>query len=98
MSHRNIKIKFKIKKTKYIDLFCGIGGTKCVLSCDIDKFCRENYHLNYGIEPHPNVKNINPENIEDFDIICGGFPCQAFSNAGKKKHLTMIEVYYLTKL
>jgi len=93
MSH--IKIKFKIKKIKYIDLFCGIGGfhqamdkldrTKCVLSCDIDKFCRENYHLNYGIEPHPNVKNINPENIEDFDIICGGFPCQAFSNAGKKK-------------
>jgi DNA (cytosine-5)-methyltransferase 1 len=79
----------------YIDLFCGIGGfhqalnkldCKCVIACDIDKACRENYKLNYGIEPHPDVRKINPDEItEDVDIICGGFPCQAFSNAGKKK-------------
>jgi hypothetical protein len=79
----------------YIDLFCGIGGfhqalnkldCKCVIACDIDKACRENYKLNYGIEPHPDVRKINPDEInEDIDIICGGFPCQAFSNAGKKK-------------
>ena len=80
---------------KYIDLFCGIGGfhqalnrlkCECILACDIDKACRENYKLNYGIEPHPDVKKINPDEITDnVDIICGGFPCQAFSNAGKKK-------------
>ena len=80
---------------KYIDLFCGIGGfhqaldklnCECVLACDIDKACRINYELNYGIEPHPDVKKINPDEIEsNVDIICGGFPCQAFSNAGKKK-------------
>ena len=82
-------------KMKYIDLFCGIGGfhqaldklnCECVLACDIDKACRINYELNYGIEPHPDVKKINPDEIEsNVDIICGGFPCQAFSNAGKKK-------------
>ena len=79
----------------YIDLFCGIGGfhqalnrlnCECILACDIDKACRANYKLNYDIEVHPDVKKIYPyEIIEDIDIICGGFPCQAFSNAGKKK-------------
>ncbi len=82
-------------KLNYIDLFCGIGGFhqaldklngQCILACDIDKACRANYKLNYGIEPHPDVKKINPEEItQNIDIICGGFPCQAFSNAGKKK-------------
>lgn len=79
---------------KYIDLFCGIGGFhqalhrlghKCVLACDTDKHCRKNYKENYGIEPHPDVKLLQPEDFGDIDIICGGFPCQAFSNAGKKK-------------
>jgi len=82
-------------KLKFIDLFCGIGGfhqaldklgCKCILACDIDKACRINYKLNYDIEPHPDVRKINPKEIkEDIDIICGGFPCQSFSNAGKKK-------------
>ena len=80
---------------KFIDLFCGIGGfhqalnkldCECVVACDIDKACRENYKLNYDIDPHPDVRKIDPNEIEEeVDIICGGFPCQAFSNAGKKK-------------
>jgi DNA (cytosine-5)-methyltransferase 1 len=79
---------------KFIDLFCGIGGfhqalkklgAKCVLACDIDKDCREVYNDNYGIEPVKNVKDIDEKNMEDFDILCAGFPCQAFSNGGKKK-------------
>lgn len=79
---------------KYIDLFCGIGGfhqalhkigAKCVLACDIDKDCRVVYKNNYNIEPVSNVKEINENTMEDFDILCAGFPCQAFSNGGKKK-------------
>jgi DNA (cytosine-5)-methyltransferase 1 len=93
----NEKRKTRIEnenKPKFIDLFSGIGGFHqaltelgciCNLACDIDKACRVNYKLNYNIEPEPDVKKLDPEKMEDFDIICGGFPCQAFSNAGKKK-------------
>ena len=79
---------------KFIDLFSGIGGFHqamgslgghCVLSCDKDKYCREVYKMNYDMDTHPDITKIVPEEIEDFDILCGGFPCQAFSNAGKKK-------------
>ena len=78
---------------KFIDLFCGIGGfhlalrhlgAKCVLACDTDKRCREVYQANFGIVPEPDVRKLKPEEMPDFDIICGGFPCQPFSNAGKK--------------
>ena len=79
---------------KFIDLFCGIGGFhqamkklggECVLACDIDKDCRQVYIDNYGLEPVSNVKNIDEKIMPDFDILCAGFPCQAFSNGGKKK-------------
>lgn len=78
----------------YIDLFCGIGGFHqalnrmggtCVLACDIDKDCREIYKLNYGIDPVENIKDIDENKMPDFDILCGGFPCQAFSQGGNKK-------------
>ena len=81
-------------KLKFIDLFCGIGGfhqalhklgAQCVLACDIDKDCREVYKDNYGFEPVSDIKKINEKTMPDFDILCGGFPCQAFSNGGKKQ-------------
>tara|TARA_R110002049_G_scaffold306570_1_gene505218 strand:+ start:1304 stop:2491 length:1188 start_codon:yes stop_codon:yes gene_type:complete len=87
-------MSLKMDSLKYIDLFCGIGGfhqvlkslgCKCVLACDIDKYCRQVYKMNYGMELEPDVKKLNPDTMPDFDILCGGFPCQAFSNAGKKK-------------
>jgi len=83
----------KISKFKFIDLFCGIGGFhqamlsfggECVLACDIDKNCREVYEKNYGITPFPDVTQLNTETMPDFDILCGGFPCQAFSHSGKQ--------------
>jgi DNA (cytosine-5)-methyltransferase 1 len=77
----------------FIDLFCGIGGFhqalaslggKCLLACDIDAKCRKVYHANYGIMPHPDVTELKTAEMPDFDVLCGGFPCQAFSHAGKQ--------------
>lgn len=81
------------KNLKFIDLFCGIGGFhqalaalggECVLACDIDDKCREVYKNNYGIEPAKDVTKLVSDEIPDFDILCGGFPCQAFSHAGRQ--------------
>jgi len=82
-----------IPKFKFIDLFCGIGGFhqamisfggECVLACDIDKNCREVYENNYNITPYPDITKLKTEDIPDFDVLCGGFPCQAFSHSGKQ--------------
>ena len=92
--NQNIINLSNLSNLKYIDLFCGIGGfhqalnqlgAQCVLACDIDKDCRVVYKDNYGLEPVANVKNIDEKTMPDFNILCAGFPCQAFSNGGKKK-------------
>ena len=93
-----IETEIDLSSYKFIDLFCGIGGfhqalhqmgAKCVLACDIDKSCRVVYKDNYGIEPVSNVKDINEHTMEDFDILCAGFPCfiegtQTLTNNGYK--------------
>lgn len=80
-------------KFKFIDLFCGIGGFhqamkslggECVYACDIDKHCRETYYKNYGIMPDSDIKKLDEAIIPSFDVLCGGFPCVAFSIAGHK--------------
>lgn len=92
---------------KFIDLFCGIGGFhqvlanlghQCVLACDIDKHCRQVYFDNYGIMPHDDITTLDPQIMPDFDILCGGFPCQPFSNGGKNNALMTNVVYYSMKL
>lgn len=78
----------------FIDLFCGIGGFhqalskingKCVFACDIDENCRKTYEKNYGIKPEGDITKVDIESIPSFDVLCGGFPCQAFSKAGFQK-------------
>ena len=85
--------KQKESSFTFIDLFCGIGGFhqamaslggKCVLACEIDAKCRKVYKENYGLEPEPDVTKLDTAKIPDFDVLCGGFPCQAFSHAGKQ--------------
>jgi DNA (cytosine-5)-methyltransferase 1 len=80
------------KEIKYIDLFCGIGsfhysfkknGWKCVMACDIAQSARNTYNENYDIVPLKDICEIDPKYIENYDILCAGFPCQPFSQAGK---------------
>lgn len=77
----------------FIDLFCGIGGFhqamtslggRCVFASDIDEHCRKTYFDNYGLMPAGDITKIAAEDVPPHDVLCAGFPCQAFSKAGKR--------------
>ena len=79
---------------KMIDLFAGIGGIRiafeengveCVKSSEIDKYACATYEKNFHEMPLGDITKINPEDLPDFDIIAGGFPCQPFSLGGLRK-------------
>jgi DNA (cytosine-5)-methyltransferase 1 len=84
------------EKFKFIDLFAGIGGFRlalqnlgglCVYSSEYDKFAQKTYFANFGETPFGDItKPITKSFIpREFDILCGGFPCQPFSIAGVSK-------------
>ena len=85
----------KHPKFTFIDLFAGIGGFriamqelggKCVYSSEFDAQAQKTYMANYGEMPFGDItKELTKSYIPDgFDVLCGGFPCQAFSLAGKR--------------
>ena len=60
------------------------GQIENVYSSEIDSHAAKTYEENYGDNPLSDITKINPSVIPDFDILLAGFPCQAFSMAGKK--------------
>lgn len=91
------KNEIKPRQFTFIDLFAGIGGFhlalnntggQCVFACEIDKSARETYKNNHKISDDmfaEDITKINSSHVPNHDILCAGFPCQPFSQAGFKK-------------
>ena len=85
-----------LNKFKFIDLFAGVGGFhqamtnlggECVFASEIDKECIVTYKENYRMNADYDITKVDPKDIPYHDVLCGGFPCQAFSKAGKQNGL-----------
>lgn len=83
---------------KYLDMFAGIGGFRsglekiggfeCIGFCEIDKYAKLSYEAMYDTKGElyfNDARKINPKELPDIDLITGGFPCQSFSIAGRRK-------------
>ena len=101
----------------FIDLFAGIGGFRlagnrangaCVFTSEWDKYARRSYFLNYGEIPFGDITRFtnddaNLRQIPKHDVLCGGFPCQAFSISGKQagfqdpRGTLFFEIYKIAK-
>jgi DNA (cytosine-5)-methyltransferase 1 len=82
-------------KFKFIDLFAGIGGFrialqslggKCIFTSEWDEQAKKTYEANFGEVPFGDITKEETKKFipDEFDVLCAGFPCQAFSIAGKR--------------
>ncbi len=90
-------IEFSTKSLEgyaFIDLFAGLGGFRlaleslgahCVYSNEWDAQAQEVYATNFGDVPEGDITQVDEKNIPAHDILCAGFPCQAFSISGKQR-------------
>ena len=86
-----------MKRLRLIDLYAGIGGIRLgfeqtlgdsarfVFSNEIDDQCCITYKENFGVDPKGDITKIKSVDIPDFDLLLAGFPCQAFSIAGRRE-------------
>jgi DNA (cytosine-5)-methyltransferase 1 len=81
-------------KPTFIDLFSGIGGFRigfeqagfeCLMSSEINDYCKTTYQKNFGETPLCDVTKIPLNEIPNHDVLTAGFPCQPFSICGKKR-------------
>lgn len=78
----------------FIDLFAGLGGFRlsleslganCVYSSEWDESVQKVYEQNFGERPDGDITKVDENSIPNHDILCAGFPCQAFSISGKQQ-------------
>lgn len=76
---------------RFIDLFAGLGGFhvaleklggECVFAAEIQPHLQRVYEDNFGLKPEGDIRKVIPSEVPDHDVLCAGFPCQAFSKAG----------------